>query len=132
MELKMAIINYTPHDIMIYGVDSVEYDASIRKHILIAGASPVMILPKSGKMLSVKMDTQQDGYIENGIIPIIWNIVTAIDLPDGDALWIVSQVYASAVRKLGLPTDRLLCIGDPVYATSDGKQPMGCLNLQRA
>lgn len=132
----MAIINCTPHDIHIYDAAAVTFVPAQRKYILnmdtIGIVSLHTIIPKSGQMLSAKMDTRQDGYTDDGI-SIVLNTVTAIDpLPPGDDLCIVSQIYASAVRKLGLPTDRLLCIGDPVYATTDGKQPMGCLNLQRA
>jgi hypothetical protein len=49
------------------------------------------------------------------------------DTPDGYDLYIVSNMYRSAVQSLGGYTDKLATVSDTVY--SNDIKPCGCLSL---
>lgn len=58
--------------------------------------------------------------------------VRGIDpLPSGYDFYIVSNLYLSAARQLGMPTDKLLTVGQPVYADAGDTRPIGCQFLYR-
>lgn len=89
-----------------------------------------MVFPK-GVPLNVTFE--EAVAFNEGDLEVVKRVVKNIDiLPAFGDYFIVSHVYANACRALGLDTRRLLCVGDPVYATHDGKQPIGVLNLQIA
>lgn len=136
----MAILNCTPHDIVIYSQADCTWDKTSRKQILRDGATPLTTLQKSGVVLSAKMASQDDAMIDG--IPIIRQTFVDIDpLPLGadSDYCVVSQLYMAAVKQLGLDTTRLLTgldttrlltVGVPIYKGVT-PQPCGVLNLQR-
>lgn len=126
-----AILNCTPHNIVIYSQADCTWDSASRKNLLRDGATPLTAIQKSGAILSAKMASQDDAMIDG--IPIIRQTFVDIDpLPLGtdSDYCIVSQLYLAAAKGLGLDTTRLLTVGVPVYKGVT-PQPCGVLNLQR-
>lgn len=122
----MIILNFTPHQISVFGANDVVFDPSIRKNVVKDGAQPVASIPSSG-MLSAKIATVADGAI-NGI-PVFRKTVTGIDaLPDGDSLCIVSALFATAAQQQGLDLSRIVTVADPVFS-ADGRTVLGCLGI---
>lgn len=110
-----------------------EFDPAIRKF---RGGHKIAEIPFSGVMLSAKAE-QVDGepLIVDGVAiptksPQKW---TAVDpLPendDGETLYVVSAMYVAACKELGLPTDKLLTIGQTVV--DETGRVCGCVNLNR-
>lgn len=120
--------NFTPHVIKIIDVNSVKFDPKIRKYIPNTDCDPIIIAEfSSSGMLSAKMETVAGKPIGN--IPIFEKKVVGCDpLPDGEDKLIVSAIFAVTVKQLGLSTDRLLIVADPVV-TPDGNQILGCIGL---
>lgn len=127
----MNIVNCTAHSVSIINRDDVVRKLDVRKYILEnQGTEAILVFPK-GMPLNV---TFEDAVaFKDGDLEVVKRVVTRIDpLPKDGDYFIVSQVYANACRILGMDTKKLLCVGEPVYATPDGKQPIGVLNLQTA
>lgn len=110
---------------------------------------PIVLLNVPTKLVGRK--AVQDGEVENnftfpeqtplsaklsepsgtGALRIAPRVLDIDPLPDGYDFYIVSNLYLSAARQLGLPTDQLLTVGHPVYASSEDTRPVGCLFLYR-
>lgn len=125
------IRNYTAHKVNIISSADAVWKPEVRKYILREdNPAPVMVFEPT-TALNVKF--QDTVAYEDGPLKVITKQIVSIDpLPDNTCLLIVSQLYAAGRRQMKLDTGRLLCVGDPVYATPDGKQPIGVLNLQTA
>lgn len=116
------IYNGTPHPINI--ITDTEYRADIRKYVVPDGVKPQIVasIPSNG-VLSAQIDTLRSEPI-NGI-PVYTKAITGCDpLPDGYDIYIVSQLYVSAVRAAGMDTSKLYTIADPVYS-ADGRTILG-------
>lgn len=133
----MEIRNYMPHTINIVSrtAVAVTYNTDLKKHILNPGMSiddaVITTIPSSGELNAVFAPSEVVAKVDR--INIVEKQVQSADaLPDGDFYCVVSQDYADAARACNNEIDlsRLLCIGEPVYATADGKQPVGVLDLQ--
>ena len=120
------IFNGTPHsiDIIVNGVS----DPAIRKLVVPEGTEPVVVvtIPSSG-MLSAKIETI-DGEVINGI-PTFEKKVSGCDLlPESYDIFIVSALYASCARAVGMDTSKMYTVADPVY-TADGRTILGCKGI---
>lgn len=116
------IYNGTPHPINI--VANSVYHADIRKYIIPEGTEPKIVasVPSDG-ILSAQIETVESEPI-NGI-PVYTKAITGCNpLPDGYDIYIVSQLYVSAVRAAGMDTSKLYTIADPVYS-ADGRTVLG-------
>ena len=124
----MAIFNGTPHSICIYAKVDATYVASQRKYILSDGAVPILVIPPSGSLLNAKTQNAPTPDTDYGI-PIVGAVqfVTYDDTPEGYDLYIVSNLYRSAVQSLGGYTDNLATVSETVYSTDI--KPVGCLCL---
>ena len=122
------IYNATPHNISVYSKVDATYVASQRKYILTDGAAPILVIPPSGTLLSAKTQNAPTPTIDYGV-PVVGAVqFTAYDdTPDGYDLYIVSNLYRSAVQSLGGYTDNLATVCDTVY--SKDIKPVGCLSL---
>lgn len=124
----MAIINATPHAIVIFASSDAEFNPQQRKLLLREGAVGTPI-PPSGSLLNARMGSEEADPIEG--IPTKRSVVLGADpIPEGDDYYVVSRLYLSAAQAQGWATNRLLTVADPVY---DGviPQPKGCLGFER-
>jgi len=123
--MGIKIFNGTPHDINI--IDGSRFDPSIRKYVA-AGKEVTMVtsIPSNG-ILSAVIETAEMEPI-NGI-PVYGKKITGIDpLPEGYDIYVVSALYASAMRQLGGDTSKLYTVADPVYS-EDGRTILGCRGI---
>ena len=122
------IFNGTPHNICVYSKDDASYIASQRKFIVTDGATPILVIPPSGTLLSAKTENCTAPTINYGV-PVVGAVVfTAYDdMPDGYDLYIVSNLYRSSVQSLGGDTSKIATVSDTVY--SKEIKPVGCLAL---
>ena len=122
------IFNGTPHNICIFSKDDASYVASQRKYILSDGATPILVIAPSGVLLSAKTQNAPTPTIDYGV-PVVGAVqFTAYDdTPNGFDLYVVSNMYRSAVQALGGYTDNLATVSDTVY--SKDIKPIGCLCL---
>ena len=98
----VRIFNGTPHPINVVknGVSNPE----IRK----------ISIPSDG-MLSAKIETIEVDAMDG--IPVFGKKVTACDpLPEGYDVVIVSALFVTAARSVGMETSRLFTVADPVYS----------------
>lgn len=119
------------HPVNIY--TGAEFDPDIRKY---RGGEIAVSIPYAGFMLSAKaVQADDEPIVVNGVeiptkSPQKW---TAVDpLPeddDGETLYVVSAMYVAACKELGLPTNKLLTIGQTVVDESG--RVAGCVNLNR-
>ena len=117
------IFNGTPHEVNI--VDNGTFDAHIRKYTT-DEANVVVWIPSNG-MLSAKVSTLNSDPI-NGI-PVFTKAFTGVDaLPEGFDVYIVSAMYGSAAKSVGMDTSKMYTVADPVYSL-DGKTIYGCKGI---
>jgi len=124
-----SIYNATPHVINFYSKSDVEFDVSQRKYIAAVGATPIYTVAK-GTPVNCKTANAPTPSIENCPVPVVGAVqFTFYDaLPEGYDIYIVSNLYRSAVQALGGDTSKLATVTDTVYSTGDIK-PCGCLAL---
>jgi hypothetical protein len=124
-----SIYNATPHQINFYNKADVEFDVSQRKFIAAIGAEPIFTLAR-GLPVNCKTANAPTPIIENCPVPIVGAVqFTSYDaLPEGYDIYIVSNLYRSAVQALGGDTSKLATVTDTVYSAGDIK-PCGCLAL---
>ena len=124
-----SIYNATPHSINFYSKSDVEFDVSQRKFIAASGAEPIYTVAK-GVPVNCKTANASTPIIENCAVPVVGAVqFTSYDaLPEGYDLYIVSNLYRSAVQALGGDTSKLATVTDTVYS-SDNIKPCGCLAL---
>jgi len=126
------IINMTPHLINIYGADSTQFDASIRKLLVLEGAQPSQTIQPSGTLLNAKQSEVIADAVD-GIPCMAFTFTHADALPIGeyDDYYVVSALYVSACKALGLPTNQLLTVRGTVYKSAAEPKPIGCLGFYR-
>lgn len=124
----MSLINRTPHPISIFRKEDTVYDSSTRKLILKEDAKPIEILPAgvplNAQTRNIPYETTEDMPFLKGAV----EFVSADPLPE-EGIIIVSNLYKSALKELGIPTTRVATVGDTVYADKDNPRPVGCLSL---
>ena len=104
----MMIKNFTPHSITIFA--DTTFDPSIRKY---RGGTPICTIPKADRMLSAHQKPQ----------------IPAAPLETECDYAIVSALYVSACKDLGMDTSRLLTIGGSVV--DDAGKIIGTVWLNR-
>ena len=126
------MLNCTAHEVRIIKPSCAVFNNEVRKFILTEPLhlATFLVIPKSGILLSAKYYTVAEEPIDG--IPIMSEEVVGVDKPTVGEDCIVSQKYAAAFRLSDYRPASLFCVGRPVYATADGKQPVGVLDLQRA
>ena len=122
------IRNFTPHKIVIFKREDCFFDDKTRKYYLKEGAQPVVEIPSEG-VLNAHIEYERSEIVDN--VEIFEARVKEIDpLPPGRL--IVSALFANACKIMGIGTDRLLTISQPVYDNPDNPRPVGCLGLNKA
>ena len=124
-----SIYNATPHQINFFSKSDVEFDVSQRKLIAAIGAEPIYTVAK-GVAVNCKTANAPTPSIENCPVPVVGAVqfVSYDPLPEGYDIYIVSNLYRSAVQALGGDTSKLATVTDTVYSAGDVK-PCGCLAL---
>lgn len=138
------ILNYTPHNVNI--VRGAEFDPTIRKY---RGGEIINTIPSNGMVSAKAAPTAETepillesiGFLPDMEIPTMeapkWESVDP--LPDAAMMdmvyrtkvyYIVSNLYVSACKELGIPTDRLLTVGNMVVE-EDGRTVRGATCLIR-
>jgi len=124
----LRLRNFTPHNINIFAKEDVFYDEKQRKYFIKEGAKPLLVLPSEG-ILNAHIDYELSENVDG--IDIFEARVKNIDpLPSGRL--IVSALFVTACKILGINTNRLLTISQPVYSNPDNPRPVGCLGLNKA
>lgn len=123
--MMKTFFNGTPHPINVVanGVSS----PAIRKFVVPEGMAPeiTISIPSDG-MLNAKIESVQADSI-NGVPTFGKKVIGCDPIPEGDII-IVSALYVSAARAMGLDTARLYTVADPVYSP-DGKTILGCRGI---
>lgn len=128
----MKIFNGTPHDINLFLESQAEFASAVRKLILKEGEAPVFVIPKGEKMLNAQKATAAFPAINSELTPFLKGgvIFTAVDpLPEGYDLYIVSALYKSAAKELGMDVSKLATIDGAVYDSEINPRPAGCTGL---
>ena len=128
----MTIRSYVGgHDIVVY--NNTVYDKSIRKY---RGGTPAVVIPYAGRMLSAVPKPAQEEQMEvNGVLipihkAIEWDHVDPLPNPEECDYALVSALYVTACKSLGIDTSRLLTIGGAVVDDT-GRTTIGCVWLNR-
>jgi hypothetical protein len=116
------IYNGTPHVINIC-INS-EWNSDIRKFVVADGVeSEIISSIASSGVLSAKINTIEGTPINE--IPVFSKEIAGCDpLPEGYDIYIVSSLYASAARMVGLDMSKIYTIADPIYS-ADGRTILG-------
>lgn len=125
------IVNYTPHTVNL--IAGAKFDPAIRKY---RGGETILTIPSTGMVSAKSADqTELEPILVNGVeISTIsapkWVSVDPLPEAEEGTLFIVSSLYVAACKKLGIPTDNLLTIGNAVVA-DDNRTVFGCTCLVR-
>lgn len=119
------MLNCTPHSIHVFSKEDVEYVPQHRKLFIKSGATPKVIIPPSGTVLSLQLQNELEGEREG--IPIYKKRMLSYDQPIDGA--IVSALYGAHVAPRH-PNMTLYGVADPVYESVENPRPVGCLGLQ--
>jgi len=124
----MKIYNGTQHQINIFQCDQCD-QTDPRKLIVLDGESPIYTIP-AGKNLNA-LKGNKPAPSGKFPFPVMGAVVfEGYDpLPKGYDIYIVSNLYRSAVAELGGDTSRLATVNGVVYQDSDNPRPCGCLGL---
>ena len=126
----MRIFNGTQHSIHFYSIDNCTSIEGGRKLILGEGAMPYLVVPPGVNLNCEKENLASPSL--NSPIPLTGAVVfTSYDaLPEGYDLYIVSNLYRSAVASLGGDTSKLATVSGTVYKGIPGEyKPCGCTEL---
>jgi hypothetical protein len=124
----MKIYNGTQHQINIYTADQCD-QSDPRKLVILDGQKPIFTI-ESGVNLNA---TKSNKPAPEGDFPFPVSgavIFEAYDpLPEGYDVYIVSNLYRSAVAELGGNTSKLATVNGVVYSDINNPRPCGCLGL---
>ncbi|MBD2201639.1 hypothetical protein H6G33_09800 [Calothrix sp. FACHB-1219] len=127
--MSINIYNGTQHTINIFSKEDTIAVQGGRKLILKEEAVPIKIIlagtnlnAQTGNLPAPSLDTD---------IPLYGGVTfTSHDpLPEGYDIYIVSNLFRSAVKELGGDTSRLATVFGTVYASEEDMRPCGCLGL---
>jgi len=125
----MKIYNGTQHQINFYNLEQCD-QSNPRKLIVLEGQVPVETIEAGTNLNCVKGNAQLTQkynlpFKVNGAIVFISHDL----LPEGYDLYVVSNLYRSAVKELGGDTSKLATVDGVVYQSVDNPRPCGCLGL---
>lgn len=123
-----TIFNGTQHAINIYSIDQCD-NTDPRKLIVKEGEMPSTIIAAGTNLNCVKTNlpapAEDFGFTVKGAV-----VFTSYDpLPEGYDIYIVSNLYRSAVKELGGDTSKLATVNGVVYQDINNPRPCGCLGL---
>jgi hypothetical protein len=116
MQLEKRLVNLTPHD------------------VAIIGSGAVIVVPPSGRVARIEDRRISDTTIQTSDGPVTvtdvrYGDVVFIPPPDGESIFIVSQIVAMMLAVRGIQRDDVV---SPGRAVKDGsKAILGCVGLWR-
>lgn len=124
----MNVFNGTAHQINIYALGQCD-QSDPRKLIVLEGESPLHTIEGG-----VNLNAQKGNLpAPEGDFPFPVAGAVAFmghdPLPEGYDVYIVSNLYRSAVKELGGDTSRLATVNGVVYSDPANPRPCGCLGL---
>ena len=126
--MTVQIFNGTQHQINIFSLDQCD-QSDARKLIVLEGEMPSTIIAAGTNLNCAKENLPapagEFGFNVKGAV-----VFTAHDpLPEGYDIYIVSNLYRSAVKELGGDTSKLATVDGVVYQDVNNPRPCGCLGL---
>jgi hypothetical protein len=121
--------NGTQHEINIYSFLDCDSVQNGRKLVLKAGVTPVAIIPAGNNLNAVKgnlpaPELETDIPVKGAVVFTSYEAA-----PEGFEVYIVSNLYRSAVKELGGDTSKLATVDGVVYASEADMKPCGCTAL---
>jgi len=125
----MKIFNGTPHTIRIFREEDTFGQG--RKLFLEEGAQPLVEIPSHGTLNAQTENGEVPSAFQGSDIPLVGAVqFTSVDpLPGLYDLYVVSNMYRSAMKELGYSTENLATISQAVYDDPDNPRPVGCRAL---
>ena len=127
----MKIFNGTQHQINLYSINDCYEVQGGRKLVVQQDAKPVLVIESGSNLNAVKGNAPLPDIFSTSELPLVGTVVfTGYDaLPEGFDLYIVSNLYRSAVKELGGSTEKLATVNGVVYDDKDAVKPCGCTSL---
>ena len=127
----MKIFNGTQHQINLYKVTDCLILQGGRKLVVKSDAKPVLVIESGTNLNAIKGNAPLPDIFSNSELPLVGAVVfTGYDsLPEGYDLYIVSNLYRSAVKELSGSTEKLATVNGVVYDDKDAVRPCGCTSL---
>lgn len=126
MKPAAKIYNGTSHAINIY--KDCEYIEASRRYIKSINGQLVRTIPANVLMLNARMKLTDLGAVDG--IPRTGKTFKFKDvdpLPPGYDIYIVSALYATAAKQMGMDMSQIYTVSDPVY--NDDGHLIGCLGI---
>ena len=124
----MDIFNGTAHQINIFSLESCD-QTDPRKLMVKEGEYPTTIIAAGTNLNCVKQNLPAPegdfGFPVKGAVVF----VSHDPLPEGYDIYIVSNLFRSAVKELGGDTSKLATVDGVVYNNPENPRPCGCLGL---
>jgi hypothetical protein len=126
----IKIFNGTTREITIFAKADATFDEKTRRLILITGATPVAVISTSGQLLNAIQANGEAPDLDTNI-PLVGAVqfTDADTLPENFDLYIVSNLYRSALIALGRDTSKIATIFGSVYANTVETNPIGATAL---
>ena len=127
----MKIFNGTQHQINLYSINDCYEVQGGRKLVVQQDAKPVLVIESGTNLNAVKGNAPLPDIFSTSELPLVGTVVfTGYDaLPEGFDLYIVSNLYRSAVKELGGSTEKLATVNGVIYDDKDAVKPCGCTSL---
>lgn len=125
---NVKIFNGTQHEINFYNLDQCDTTDS-RKLIILAGQVPVQTVPPGTNLNCVKGNNTAPQLDVPFSVKGAVAFISHDPLPEGFDLYIVSNLYRSAVKELGGDTSKLATVDGVVYSDINNPRPCGCLSI---
>ena len=125
---KARIYNGTPHDIVFYSSEDVDF-SDPRRLKLLRGANPIHVIPKGTPLNATKTNLPAPQGIDSPV-PLVGAVSFSgvDDIPDDYDLIVCSQLYRAACKEFGYTTAYLAVVDSVIY-DENGIKPVGCLQL---
>ncbi len=126
----LKIYNGTQHNIVFYSKDDCTSIENGRKLILNEGAEPIFTIEPGTNLNCTKSNA--DAPTLDSSVPLVGAVIftDADELPNGYDLYVVSNLYRSAVKELGGDTSKLATVSGTVYkGQANEYKPCGCTEL---
>lgn len=124
----MKIFNGTAHTINIFSLEQTD-QSDPRKLIIKDGETPIYTIP-AGVNLNCRKDNKP-APDSNFPFPVKGAVefISYDILPSGYDVYVVSNLYRSAVKELRGDTSKLATVDGVVYSDPTNPRPCGCLGL---
>jgi hypothetical protein len=124
----VKIFNGTAHEIRLFSLEQTD-QSNPRKLILKEGEQPMFIIaPGTNLNCQKKNLPAPEGDFDFPVKGVV-TFLSHDPLPKGYDIYVVSNLFRSAVKELGGSTDDLATVDGVVYDDPTNTRPCGCLGL---